>query len=517
VLETETPRLAGDSGQNARGCRLVERVEELVLADPRQALERVESELAPEDGRAQEDVVAAAREVSETPQDDVPDGLWKTEPDSPAPRGPAAFDPEQAERLADEQRIALGSVVERRCELGRGEFRGTELDVFGNGPLAEPGQHQAAASRRPGQLGEQLGQRLPRGRVDVAEGAEDERVRRPELAGDELQQEERGCVCGVEIVEEEDQWAIRRGRAEQLRGGVEESEPRALGLEWGRLGKVRQELAELGQDLRDLHRPRSEPGPQRLRIGVAHEPTERLHPRPVGRRSARLPAASDESPGPARLPTAEHLLGQPALADPRLAPEQEEPASPCDRIVQALQERPELLFATDEAARTVRALHRRREVDGRILPENRPLELAQRRTRLDSELHEQPPSLLVGLERVRLPPRPIERQDQLRSQPLPDRLWRSWRSASFPQPRPRRSAASLCRSRQPPRVRTIAGASSAWAPLRPRRPWWPSAPPARMIAPDAEPSRPRPARGVRTERRASTGASRRSARRRRWR
>ena len=70
------------------------------------------------------------------------------------------------------------------------------------------------------------------------------------------------------------------------------------------------------------------------------------------------------------------------LADPRqalerveseLAPEQEEPASPCDRIVQALQERPELLFATDEAARTVRALHRRREVDGRILPENRPL------------------------------------------------------------------------------------------------------------------------------------------------
>jgi hypothetical protein len=66
---------------------------------------------------------------------------------------------------------------------------------------------------------------------------------------------------------------------------------------------------------------------------------------------------------------------------------------------------------------------RQRQVEARVLPEDQPLELAERRRRLDAELvGEQAPRLLVRDERVRLPARPVEREHLLPPQPLPERL-----------------------------------------------------------------------------------------------
>jgi hypothetical protein len=59
----------------------------------------------------------------------------------------------------------------------------------------------------------------------------------------------------------------------------------------------------------------------------------------------------------------------------------------------------------------------RRRGKCRILTQDRPLELAELRARLDPELlHEHSPRFPVGLERLRLPTRPVESQDQLPAQ-----------------------------------------------------------------------------------------------------
>jgi hypothetical protein len=60
---------------------------------------------------------------------------------------------------------------------------------------------------------------------------------------------------------------------------------------------------------------------------------------------------------------------------------------------------------------------------GRVLAQNRSLELAKCRSRLEAELFRQMLArCAVDVERLRLPPRSIERQHQLRGQPLAERL-----------------------------------------------------------------------------------------------
>jgi len=62
-------------------------------------------------------------------------------------------------------------------------------------------------------------------------------------------------------------------------------------------------------------------------------------------------------------------------------------------------------------------------LEGGVLPQDRPLELLQRGSRLDPELVDEHPSgPLVGLERLLLASGAIEREDLLLSQPLPVRL-----------------------------------------------------------------------------------------------
>src|SRR4051794_12666470 len=62
-------------------------------------------------------------------------------------------------------------------------------------------------------------------------------------------------------------------------------------------------------------------------------------------------------------------------------------------------------------------------VEGGVLSEDRLLELAQRASGLDPELLDECSSrLLVGLERLRLAARPVQRNHQLATQALPQRM-----------------------------------------------------------------------------------------------
>ena len=70
--------------------------------------------------------------------------------------------------------------------------------------------------------------------------------------------------------------------------------------------------------------------------------------------------------------------------------------------------------------RPVRRWLLRRQVEFGVLREYRPLKLAEPLARLDAKLPDQcPAGVLVGLQRVRLTLRAVQRQHQLRAQPLP--------------------------------------------------------------------------------------------------
>ncbi len=78
----------------------------------------------------------------------------------------------------------------------------------------------------------------------------------------------------------------------------------------------------------------------------------------------------------------------------------------------------------DDLAVVVSHLRRNpRRAQHRLLPEDRRIELLEPGTRIDSHLVRQhSPRLVVGLERLGLPPRSVERKHQLPPQPLPQRI-----------------------------------------------------------------------------------------------
>ena len=79
------------------------------------------------------------------------------------------------------------------------------------------------------------------------------------------------------------------------------------------------------------------------------------------------------------------------------------------------------------------ALQRRRgrRVDRRVLSEDRPLELAERRPRLEAELVKQRlPGVAIDVERIGLTTRPVQRQHQLPLQALAQRMSRTSCSSS---------------------------------------------------------------------------------------
>ena len=66
---------------------------------------------------------------------------------------------------------------------------------------------------------------------------------------------------------------------------------------------------------------------------------------------------------------------------------------------------------------------RRFEIQRRVLPKDRPLQLLERRARVDPELvDERPARILVGVKRLRLPTRPVQRRHQIPPQALAERV-----------------------------------------------------------------------------------------------
>ena len=143
---------------------------------------------------------------------------------------------------------------------------------------------------------------------------------------------------------------LARRAPEEGRGRVEETEARPFGIQRGRGGKVRDELAHLGDDLGDVRRPRPELPAERLAVAAPHVRAEGLHPGPVRGSPSCLPAAADEDLR-AELPGAiRQLVGEATLPDAGLSAEENKLPVPGKRALEAVEECRELAITADEDA-----------------------------------------------------------------------------------------------------------------------------------------------------------------------
>ncbi len=185
VRETQTTRAPGNVGHDTGGHCLVERVQQIVFGDIRYAGECVEAELAPEHAGEREHPVRLIRQVTQPSSDDVADALWDEELRGVSLIEASLFG-EQSHDLADEQRIALGFLVDDIDEISTRSLGRNELDEFRYRAVGQPGKPETFRCRLPDELRQRTRQRLAGAWVDVTARTDDEQAAVLELARKEL-------------------------------------------------------------------------------------------------------------------------------------------------------------------------------------------------------------------------------------------------------------------------------------------------------------------------------------------
>ena len=409
VGEAQPPARLGHGADEPGLGRLVEGREHLVLVPPGDGADDVGVELAADHGGQCEQLAAGVGLALQAPADRLDHAARDGEPVRRRP----ALGRQQPSDLAREQRVALGLRVDLGGQVGGGRVAHRQRQQERGVGSAEAAQRERRGGRRAGDVGQGCGQLGAD--LGVAIAADHEQGRAAELRGDEAQEQQRGCVCGVQVVEADDERARGAGVAQEGRDRLEE--PEAVGL-----GRLVDQVGQFGQERRELGPLASELVAERVGVDIAHVGAQRLHPRPVRRRAAGLPAAPDADARPAGPRMVRELVGQAALADPGLAGDEHEPPATGDRVVERAEQHAELALAADESAG--RGGRRRRgRVELGVLTQDRLLELAQLAAGLDPELvDERAARVLVGAERLGLAPRAVQRAHELAAQALAQRV-----------------------------------------------------------------------------------------------
>ena len=243
----------------------------------------------------------------------------------------AALGHEQAHDLVGVERVALGQRVQRVHELLGGVGAAAVDDQRAQVVVLEAAEVEAHAEAR--QLAEDGLDLGPAPRAGLVVGGDHEHARLAQRPGQEGEQQQRGQVGGVEVVEEHDERLARRGVAQEDGDGVEEREARLLGLEVAGLGQV-QALAQLGRELGHPARAGAELGAQRVVVAVGRDRAHDLHPRPEGGRAAAVPAARPRDAVAVGRGALAERRGQARLADAGLAGEQDQAAVAGRRLLE---------------------------------------------------------------------------------------------------------------------------------------------------------------------------------------
>ena len=153
----------------------------------------------------------------------------------------------------------------------------------------------------------------------------------------------------MQVVEDEhDRPQMARSLQERCHG-LEETETCSLGLGRDEARELGEEFPQLGYQMCDLGSPSTELGAKLRRIAQTDARPQRLHPRPVDGRSARLPAAAYENVCTVGLRMARQLLCEATLADAGLPDEEEDPTVSVVHFGESVYERFELALPADES------------------------------------------------------------------------------------------------------------------------------------------------------------------------
>ena len=217
------------------------------------------------------------------------------------------------------------------------------------------------------------------------------------------------------------------GAAQELGHRVEQAEARRLGSSAGGSGRSGKRSRSSGTICARSAAPGAELGAQRVRVGLAHMGAQRLDPRPVRGRAARLPAAADEHLRAARAACAASSSARRLLPMPGSPTEQEEPPAARERVVEAGEELGQLGLAADEHAARARGRRRGRwrGARGRAPGPARGSPGAARAARpgsMPSSSDRARARVAVGLERLGLAAAAVEGEHQLAAEPLAERM-----------------------------------------------------------------------------------------------
>jgi hypothetical protein len=125
-------------------------------------------------------------------------------------------------------------------------------DVGGSTSAVERTYEATSGSARPPRAMRTLDVLLGSIRVGIPVYREQRDACVGDSGGDELEHEQRRLVGDVEVVEDEQDGRLLRGVPQERRDGVEQAEARALRLQVLQLGDVREELAEVRNEVGEI-------------------------------------------------------------------------------------------------------------------------------------------------------------------------------------------------------------------------------------------------------------------------
>ncbi len=311
-----------------------------------------------------QDPLAVVGQAAEPLGDHRPDPLRQPALEHPGAAGDRiepALAGQQPHHLGDEQRVAVGLLVQRRGQRRRGRHPGHQRDEAGHVLLVQPAQQHPPAVPPSGQVGQGRHQRMPPVDLCVPVDAHHQQAGTLQLATHEAQQGQRRRVRPVQVVEDQQQRAAGGRRPQEGRQAVEQLEAGHLRLDRRRAGQVRQTVADVRGQLGDVGGTRAQVVAQRRRVAGLDVGADHLDPGPEGGCALSLPAAAPQHPGATRCRLGGQLLGQPGLADSGLAGQQHHPAVTGASGIQVGGERGQLALTTDERCRHQArgTLHRR--------------------------------------------------------------------------------------------------------------------------------------------------------------
>lgn len=224
---------------------------------------------------------------------------------------------EEPRELQGEQWVASRAVEHRarqRQEIGGAGHTGDQGD---HGVLIQPsqGQHRAVPSQELLRL---------RRRLIRAHRAHEQATGRPQARGQEPEQSDRRQVGPMQVIDHDHDRGDLTHPVHDVGHGLELRKARRLG-------------AVVTYRSGALERP-----------GIAHQPAQNARPRPERRHTVAMPAGGPSNGHPVGGRLRRDLLGQPGLADARLAREQNSAAAASDGVSEPLTEQRQMAVAPNQ-------------------------------------------------------------------------------------------------------------------------------------------------------------------------